>query len=146
MTSPNYADIQVGDRVARSVTRVSRTQLFLFSAATYNAHRIHYDHTWATETEGLRDVVVHGPLHAALISRTVTDWMGPAGRLREFSLRHGSPAFADDEIECEATVVDKVLDGDRGLVYLEVSERNAEGTTLGTGRACVALPAPEVGR
>ncbi|KXS96490.1 hypothetical protein AC578_6306 [Pseudocercospora eumusae] len=39
------------------------TQLFRISALTFNAHRIHYDRTWAVEVEGHRDVVVHGPLN-----------------------------------------------------------------------------------
>jgi 3-methylfumaryl-CoA hydratase len=37
--------------------------LFLFSALTYNAHRIHYDRDH-TVAEGHRDLLVHGPLLA----------------------------------------------------------------------------------
>lgn len=37
--------------------------LFRFSALTFNAHRIHYDKPWATNMEGHRDVVVHGPMN-----------------------------------------------------------------------------------
>ena len=36
-------------------------QLFRMSALTNNAHRIHYDRPWATQVEGHRNVVVHGP-------------------------------------------------------------------------------------
>jgi hydroxyacyl-ACP dehydratase HTD2-like protein with hotdog domain len=39
-----------------------QVQLFRMSALTFNAHRIHYDRPWATQVEGHRDVVVHGPL------------------------------------------------------------------------------------
>jgi hydroxyacyl-ACP dehydratase HTD2-like protein with hotdog domain len=37
-------------------------QLFRMSALTFNAHRIHYDKPWATQVEGHRNAVVHGPL------------------------------------------------------------------------------------
>ncbi|OQU95807.1 hypothetical protein CLAIMM_01975 [Cladophialophora immunda] len=37
--------------------------LFRFSALTFNAHRIHYDKTWAMEVEGHRGLVVHGPMN-----------------------------------------------------------------------------------
>ncbi len=37
--------------------------LFRFSAITANAHRIHYDHAYATGVEGYPDLVVHGPAH-----------------------------------------------------------------------------------
>jgi len=42
--------------------------LFRFSAVTNNAHRIHYDHPYATRVEGYPDLVVHGPLTAILLS------------------------------------------------------------------------------
>lgn len=38
--------------------------LFCFSALTYNAHRIHYDRGYAVDSEGYRDLLVHGPLLA----------------------------------------------------------------------------------
>ena len=42
--------------------------LFRFSAVTANAHRIHYDHPYATKVEGYPDLVVHGPLTAVLLA------------------------------------------------------------------------------
>lgn len=44
--------------------------LFRFSALTYNAHRIHYDHNWVRE-EGYSDLVVHGPLQALMMGELV---------------------------------------------------------------------------
>ena len=44
--------------------------LFRFSALTYNAHRIHYDHNWVRE-EGYADLVVHGPLQALMMAELV---------------------------------------------------------------------------
>lgn len=41
--------------------------LFRFSALTFNAHRIHYDRSYAVDTEGYDGLVVHGPLTAALL-------------------------------------------------------------------------------
>jgi 3-methylfumaryl-CoA hydratase len=41
--------------------------LFRYSALTFNAHRIHYDHVYATEAEAYSGLVVHGPLQATLL-------------------------------------------------------------------------------
>lgn len=41
--------------------------LFRFSALTYNAHRIHYDHKYAM-AEGYPDLVVQGPLQALALA------------------------------------------------------------------------------
>jgi 3-methylfumaryl-CoA hydratase len=44
--------------------------LFRFSALTYNAHRIHYDHNWVHQ-EGYGDLVVHGPLQALMMGELI---------------------------------------------------------------------------
>ncbi|EXJ95848.1 mesaconyl-C4 CoA hydratase [Capronia coronata CBS 617.96] len=49
-------------KIVREYTR-SEVTLFRFSALTFNAHRIHYDKAWATQVEGHRGVVVHGPMN-----------------------------------------------------------------------------------
>jgi 3-methylfumaryl-CoA hydratase len=43
---------------------VDERVLFLFSALTYNAHRIHYDRRYAVDVEGHPDLLVQGPLLA----------------------------------------------------------------------------------
>ena len=53
-------------KIVREYSR-SEATLFRFSALTFNAHRIHYDKPWATEVEGHRNVVVHGPMNLIAI-------------------------------------------------------------------------------
>jgi 3-methylfumaryl-CoA hydratase len=45
----------------------SPTMLFRYSALTFNGHRIHYDHPYATVQEGYDGLVVHGPMQATLM-------------------------------------------------------------------------------
>lgn len=49
------------------------TLLFRYSALTFNAHRIHYDRSYATEVENYPDLVVHGPLQATLLMRRAVE-------------------------------------------------------------------------
>jgi 3-methylfumaryl-CoA hydratase len=65
--------------------------LFRFSALTYNAHRIHYDETYATQVEGHPGLVVHGPLLAILC----LELPRRAGhKVTELSFRARSPVYA----------------------------------------------------
>ncbi len=73
--------MEPGDQIPELTVTVDETQMFFFSAATYNGHRIHYDKEWARDTEGYDDVLVQGPLQAALLARAITDWIGGRGRL-----------------------------------------------------------------
>lgn len=66
-------------KVVRNHTR-DVVQLFRFSALTFNAHRIHYDKPWATQVEGHRDVVVHGPMNFLAMVDLWRDEMVKQGR------------------------------------------------------------------
>jgi 3-methylfumaryl-CoA hydratase len=70
------------------------TLLFRYSALTFNAHRIHYDRRYATETEGYPALVVHGPLVATLLVDQLLREL-PHARLRHFEFRAERPLFDD---------------------------------------------------
>ncbi len=66
--------------------------LFRFSAVTFNSHRIHYDHAYATAEEGYPALVVHGPLSALTLAESVRSRTGR--ELTEFAFRATAPLFA----------------------------------------------------
>ncbi|MEL6678912.1 MAG: MaoC family dehydratase N-terminal domain-containing protein [Pseudomonadota bacterium] len=77
--------------VARSY-RASTTQLFRYSALTFNGHRIHYDLDYARDVEGYGGLVVHGPLLAQHLIDLATDTLGD---LAAFSFRALAPVTHD---------------------------------------------------
>ena len=99
-----FDDVTVGDTAPPLVLTVDPVQMFFFSAATYNGHRIHYDRTWAREVEGYDDLLVHGPLQVALMARVITDWIGGRGRLIKYAVQNRASAFAGEELTFTATV------------------------------------------
>lgn len=72
--------------------------LFRYSALTFNTHRIHYDHPYATDVEGYRGLVVHGPLIATLLLDLARRTLGSEAALASFSFRAVSPAMADEPL------------------------------------------------
>jgi 3-methylfumaryl-CoA hydratase len=66
--------------------------LFRFSALTFNSHRIHYDRTWAMQTEGYPGLVVHGPLTTTLLIDFARD-CNPGRSLRGYATQARAPLF-----------------------------------------------------
>jgi len=66
--------------------------LFRYSALTFNGHRIHYDRSYVTETEGYPGLVVHGPLIATLLVDLLRRER-PQSRLRRFAFTAMRPLF-----------------------------------------------------
>jgi 3-methylfumaryl-CoA hydratase len=70
--------------------------LFRFSAVTFNAHRIHYDLSYATGEEGYPGLVVHGPFTAAKLFALARARAGKP--LKSFSFRAVAPLFAGQPV------------------------------------------------
>jgi len=80
---------------------VTEATLFRFSAATFNAHRIHYDLPYARDVEKYPGLVVHGPLQAMFLMRAAITF---AGRLpRMFTFRGVHPIFHFDDLHLYGT-------------------------------------------
>lgn len=136
MSAPRLAgDVTVGDELDTVIRNASRAQLFLYSAASHNPHRIHYDRDYAL-TEGHPDIIVHGPLQGAWLSQYVTDWAGPRGRILTLTWQNRRSALPEHDYEFRGIV--RAVDGD--VVQLEVWAQDGDGTVLMPGTATVRLP------
>ena len=102
--------------------------LFRYSALTFNGHRIHYDHPYATAIEGYPGLVVHGPLIATLLLDLVTEAL-PQRRMRRFAYRAHAPLFADQPF---------FLTGEPQGEAVELKALDAGGRLAMSGRADLA--------
>lgn len=134
-----FEDLEEGTELPPQSKTPSTTQMFLFSAVTRNAHRIHYEKDFAA-SEGLPNVLVHGPMQGAMLSAFVTTWMGDRGFLKRFSYTNRGMATPGETLTFKGRVKKKFdADGHHG-VELEVWEENTRGEVLVPGQAVVYLP------
>lgn len=109
---PHQAPSEVGAPADPGVPlhRVSATEwnlhtdpalLMRFSAATANAHRIHYDWPYATAVEGYPGLVVHGPLQALALAETHR--LAAGAPVVELHHRGRAPLFCGDPARIRAS-------------------------------------------
>lgn len=134
-----FEDIEEGTAMPAVEKIATTTQLFLFSAATCNAHRIHYDKDYAA-TEGHPDLLVHGPLQGAWLAQFVTDWIGPLGRLKKLEFTNRGRAFPGERLIFKGQVTKKETAGRECLAVCEIWEEKDSGEIIMPGKAIVALP------
>lgn len=79
-------------------------ELFLFSAAGWHPHRIHYDGLYTTQVEGHAGVLVQGPLQAVHLVGALLEEFGPGVTLRSVRYRHLAPLLAGEETEMRGRV------------------------------------------
>lgn len=119
--------VRVGDTIRSLEVRPTHVQLFRFSAATWNAHRIHYDAEYA-RSEGYPDVLVHSHLHASYLCQSVLDWAGGVARLRRFRWENRAVATPGDALTCIGNVTD-IRRSPQGIeLDIEMFETRQDGT------------------
>ena len=109
------------------------TQIFMFSAITWNRHRIHFDKEAAIE-EGHKDVVVQRALIGNFLARLLEQWLADRGAVRELSWKVLNSALPDRRLRCQGEAV-----RDAGnQFYCELRIVDEHETVIATGKAlCV---------
>ncbi len=124
-TTPPPAAAEGWDAIASAAVVPDATQLFRYSAVTFNGHRIHYDQPYATGVEGYDGLVVHGPLQSSWMQNLAAGIIGHVPR--HFEYRGLSPLVADVPVTVEARQ-------DAQGLELRV-RRDADGVVTMKGRA-----------
>jgi len=125
--------VEVGATLPTITKTPNQVALFVFSAATWNPHRIHYERDYAHD-EGHRDVVVQGSLQANWLLEALEAW-APGSTLATFSFRNAATAYVNDTFTVGGQVAEV---RDDGTVVVDLQVEGPDGVTT-RGSATVRL-------
>lgn len=111
-----------------------------WSAAMENWHRIHFDWRYATEHDGLPDVLVNGSWKQHVMAQVLTDWAGQEGWLWKMNFQYRGMNVPGDTLTAWGRVTEKEPRGRYGVVRLEIGLRDQNGRESSPGTAAVVLP------
>jgi acyl dehydratase len=137
----SYDTVEVGTELPAGVYRVWRGDLVRYAGASGDFNPIHWSERTARAV-GLPNVIAHGMYTMALAGRTVTDWAGDPGAVREFGVRFTKPVpVPDDETGTDVVVTGTVAQKlDDRQVRVDLVAMCAGEKVLGQARAVVTLP------
>lgn len=131
--------IRTGDTLPERTFAPDEVQLFLYNAAIWNPHRIHYDLPYTTGEEGHPAIVIDGPLQGDFLTQLVLEWLGDLGTLTAFTYRNLRASYVGDSLTATGRVTD--IDTATGEVALELALLNGEGEVVTPGSARVSVKA-----
>ena len=126
-------NVRVGDRLPELVITATPTFVVSTAIATRDFQDVHHDRDLA-QSRGSKDIFVNILTDTGLVQRFVTDWAGPAARVRSISLRLGVPWYAYDTLTLTGEVT--AVDGD--LVDVAVTGRDGLGDHV-VAQVCVEV-------
>jgi len=135
--SPNLASIRPGDELPTRDHKPTNVSLFLYNAAVWNPHRIHYDEAYTTTVEQHPGIVIDGPLQGDWLSQVALNWVGEQGQLLNFGYSNRRAAYLGETLTSGGVVLE--VDLENRTVTLELHIKNQSGEVITPGSATVLL-------
>ena len=135
----DITQLKPGDALPSREHTATNVSLFMYNAAVWNHHRIHYDETYTTEVEGHPGIVIDGPLQGDWLSQVALNWLGDAGSLIKFDYSNRRAAYLGETLTSGGQIIS--IDPATGLVELELYIRNEQGDVITPGHATVRVSA-----
>ena len=101
-------DVRVDDELPTLEVPLTRTLIVAGAIASRDFQIVHHD-PYAAVERGSQDVIMNILTTNGFVGRFVTDWAGPAARLRSVKLRLGAPNYPGDTMQMTGLVT--ALDG-----------------------------------
>jgi 3-methylfumaryl-CoA hydratase len=132
-------DLRVGDELPSRAHTPTSVSLFVYNAAVWNAHRIHYDEPYTMQVEKHPGIVVDGPLQGDWLAQCVTNWLGDGGVLERFAYSNRRACYLGETLTSGGRIA-AVNPGER-TATLELWVKNERGEVTSPGSATVRLTA-----
>ena len=137
MNMPKMTDLKPGDALPGRDYAPDNVQNFMYSAALWNAHRIHFDHPYATEVEGYPGIVMSGPMLGDWLTQCVIEWLDGKGRMTRLEYSNRKAAYIGETVTSGGRVGS--VDHNNGTATLEIFIKNQVGDVITPGTAVVAF-------
>lgn len=135
-----FSELSAGDVLPGRSYCPDEVQLFMYNAAIWNPHRIHYDYPYTTEVEGHPGIVIDGPLQGDYLTQLVLEWANDRADLISFRYTNRKAAYLGQTLHTRGRVTD--IDRESGEVGLEIAVLNDADEVLTPGIARVRFRQP----
>jgi len=135
-----FGDIEDGAKLPVLEKEVKPVTVVLGAMASRDWRPQHHDYKFATENNGLDDIIMNTPNLAAWFERYLTDWTGPKGRLGRIKFRMRDSVYPGEIMNFSGVVTGvEAIDDELGWVDVSI-ELEAGGKSCVGCEARIALP------
>ena len=98
-------NVKVGDQVPAITKHCTLTSMIAYAGATWDWHRLHYDHDYL-KSKGLSSPVVDGQVFGAYVVQAIQDWLGEGAFISELDFRYAGVVFAEEQVQVSGEVTE----------------------------------------
>jgi len=131
--SLQFDELREGTLLPERDHLATNVSLFMYNAAVWNHHRIHYDEQYTTTVEKHPAIVIDGPLQGDWLSQVALNWIGGQGSLLAFSYSNRRASYLGETLTSGGHI--SAIDRQNKQVSLVLHIKNAAGETITPGEA-----------
>jgi acyl dehydratase len=131
------ADVNVGDSLPEFKLPITARLVVSCAIASQDFQDVHHDKA-AAEEKGTPDIFMNILSTNGFVGRYLTDWAGPASRIRKIKFNLGAPNYPGDTMTMTGEIKDITDDNGHSLVHIEFRGKNGMGNHV-SGSAVVQL-------
>lgn len=131
------ADLKVGDTLPEFKLPITARLVVSCAIASQDFQDVHHDKA-AAEEKGTPDIFMNILSTNGFVGRYLTDWAGPASRIRKIKFNLGAPNYPGDTMTMTGEIKDITDDNGHSLVHIEFRGKNGMGNHV-SGSAVVQL-------
>lgn len=139
MGRDNSKEIQIGQVINGPKMEVTREVIKQFAEASLDFNALHLDEQFMEKSFGktqFDDVIAHGMMTFSLMTRMMTDWLWPRGKIhRRLETRWRTPVYPGDTLTCKATVTQKLKTQKGQWIIFSLEVKNQKGDLVATGES-----------
>jgi acyl dehydratase len=98
-------NVKVGDQVPVLTKHCTLTSMIAYAGATWDWHRLHYDHEYL-KSKGLSAPVVDGQVFGAYVVQAIQDWLSESAFISELDFRYAGLVFAEERVQVSGEVTE----------------------------------------
>jgi acyl dehydratase len=98
-------NVKVDDQVPVLTKHCTLTSMIAYAGATWDWHRLHYDHEYL-KSKGLSAPVVDGQVFGAYVVQAIQDWLGESAFISELDFRYAGLVFAEERVQVSGEVTE----------------------------------------
>ena len=133
-------DVKEGTQLPVLEKDVKPVTVVLGAMASRDWRPQHHDYKFATQNNGLDDIIMNTPNLAAWFERYLTDWTGPKGRLGRIKFRMKDSVYPGETMHFAGTVTGvEAFNDDVGWVDIAIELSAGDKSCVGC-EARIALP------
>ena len=117
-------NVKVGDQVPAITKHCTLTSMIAYAGATWDWHRLHYDHEYL-ESKGLAAPVVDGQVFGAYVVQAIQDWLGESAFISELDFRYAGLVFAEEHVQVSGEVTEVSVAGVSLSLKIDVVEASS---------------------